>query len=168
MIQLLFLGSKMTRRLDARCPSYFLSGPNPPCYPQKFHPGSRSWSASAWLRARAKITSYCLGIDPSGLATLRVLSIPRSMCSPRALPDRCLSTQTWEVILARTLRSLSKIRRIYCGCAGFGQIFRSFSFNSPTAVFRFIYSMRTEFRERHVHLENDGNGFEGSQKNKQG
>ena len=28
------------------------------------------------------------------------------------------------------LRSLSKIRRIYCGCAGFGQIFRSFSLNS--------------------------------------
>ncbi len=27
-------------------------------------------------------------------------------------------------------RSLSKIRLIYCGCAGFGQIFRSFSFNS--------------------------------------
>ena len=29
-------------------------------------------------------------------------------------------------------RSLSKTRLIYCGCAGFGQIFRSFSFNSPT------------------------------------
>ncbi len=29
-------------------------------------------------------------------------------------------------------RSLSKIRRIYCGYAGFGQIFRSFSLNSPT------------------------------------
>jgi len=28
------------------------------------------------------------------------------------------------------LRSLSKIRRIYCRCAGFGQIFRSFSLNS--------------------------------------
>ena len=28
-------------------------------------------------------------------------------------------------------RSLSEIRLIYCGCAGFGQIFRSFSFNSP-------------------------------------
>ena len=28
------------------------------------------------------------------------------------------------------LRSLSQIRRIYCGCAGFGQIFRSFSLNS--------------------------------------
>ena len=28
-------------------------------------------------------------------------------------------------------RSLSKIRRIYCGCAGFGQIFRSFSLNRP-------------------------------------
>jgi len=27
-------------------------------------------------------------------------------------------------------RSLSKIRLIYCGCAGFGQIFRSFSLNS--------------------------------------
>jgi len=27
-------------------------------------------------------------------------------------------------------RSLSKIRPIYCGCAGFGQIFRSFSLNS--------------------------------------
>ncbi len=27
------------------------------------------------------------------------------------------------------LRSLSKIRRIYYGCAGFGQIFRSFSLN---------------------------------------
>jgi len=27
-------------------------------------------------------------------------------------------------------RSLSKIRRTYCGCAGFGQIFRSFSLNS--------------------------------------
>ncbi len=42
------------------------------------------------------------------------------MRSPRALPDRCLSTQTGEVILARTLsgdetvfyfaRSLSEIR----------------------------------------------------------
>ncbi len=28
-------------------------------------------------------------------------------------------------------RSLSKIRLIYSGCAGFGQIFRSFSLNSP-------------------------------------
>jgi len=28
-------------------------------------------------------------------------------------------------------RSLSQIRQIYCGCAGFGQIFRSFSLNSP-------------------------------------
>jgi len=28
-------------------------------------------------------------------------------------------------------RSLSEIRLIYYGCAGFGQIFRSFSFNSP-------------------------------------
>ncbi len=28
-------------------------------------------------------------------------------------------------------RSLSKIRRIYCGCTGFGQIFRSFSLNRP-------------------------------------
>jgi len=28
-------------------------------------------------------------------------------------------------------RSLPKIRRIYCGCAGFGQIFRSFSLNRP-------------------------------------
>ena len=28
-------------------------------------------------------------------------------------------------------RSLSKIRRIYCGCAGGGQIFRSFSLHSP-------------------------------------
>ncbi len=27
-------------------------------------------------------------------------------------------------------RSLSKIRLLYCGCTGFGQIFRSFSFNS--------------------------------------
>ncbi len=117
------------------------------------------------------------------------------MRSPRALPDRRLSTQTGEVILARTLtvetfsdqlketvlqyvekidsgsfyvrlerrghageihsptveqamdhllqprngswitkvrassRSLSQIRPIYCGCAGFGQIFRSFSGN---------------------------------------
>jgi len=30
----------------------------------------------------------------------------------------------------RQSRSLSKIRLIYCGCAGFGQIVRSFSFNS--------------------------------------
>ncbi len=29
-------------------------------------------------------------------------------------------------------KSLSEIRMIYCGCAGFGQIFRSFSLNSPT------------------------------------
>ncbi len=29
-------------------------------------------------------------------------------------------------------RSLSEIRLIYYGCAGFGQIFRSFSLNSPT------------------------------------
>ncbi len=29
-------------------------------------------------------------------------------------------------------RSLSQIRLIYCGCTGFGQIFRSFSLNSPT------------------------------------
>jgi hypothetical protein len=27
-------------------------------------------------------------------------------------------------------RSLSEIRLIYCGCAGIGQILRSFSFNS--------------------------------------
>jgi len=27
VIQLPFLGSKMARRLDAKCPSYFLSGP---------------------------------------------------------------------------------------------------------------------------------------------
>ncbi len=32
----------------------------------------------------------------------------------------------------RKLRSLSQIRLIYCGGAGFGQIFRSFSLNSPT------------------------------------
>jgi len=32
-------------------------------------------------------------------------------------------------------RSLSKIRRIYCGCAGFGQIFRSFSLNSPNHAY---------------------------------
>ena len=31
--------------------------------------------------------------------------------------------------LAVLSRSLSKIRLIYCGCAGFGQIFRSFSLN---------------------------------------
>ncbi len=35
---------------------------------------------------------------PSG-----VVARPRSMRSPRALPDRCLSTQKGEVILARTL-----------------------------------------------------------------
>ena len=29
-------------------------------------------------------------------------------------------------------KSLSEIRLIYYGCAGFGRIFRSFSFNSPT------------------------------------
>ena len=29
-------------------------------------------------------------------------------------------------------RSLSEIRLIYCGCTGCGQIFRSFSLNSPT------------------------------------
>ncbi len=29
----------------------------------------------------------------------------RSMRSPRALPDRCLNNQTWEIILARTLTS---------------------------------------------------------------
>jgi len=45
-----------------------------------------------------------LGVDPSRLAALLVLSIPKSMRSPRALPDRCLSTQTEEGILARTLR----------------------------------------------------------------
>ena len=31
----------------------------------------------------------------------------------------------------RSARSLSEIRLICCGCAGFGQIFRSFSFNRP-------------------------------------
>ncbi len=60
-----------------------------------------------------------MGVDPSRLAALLVLSIPRSMRSPRALPDRCLSTQTGKVIVARTLsgdetflyfaRSLSEI-----------------------------------------------------------
>ncbi len=40
-------------------------------------------------------------ILPGGVARL---SIPRSMRSPRALPDRCLSTHTGEGILARTLR----------------------------------------------------------------
>ncbi len=33
-------------------------------------------------------------------------------------------------ISEREARSLPKIRLIYCGFAGFGQIFRSFSFNS--------------------------------------
>ena len=33
-------------------------------------------------------------------------------------------------------RSLSQISRIYCGCAGFGQIFRSFSWNSPAIRFK--------------------------------
>ncbi len=32
----------------------------------------------------------------------------RSMRSSRALPDRWLSTQTWEVIFARTLRGRGK------------------------------------------------------------
>ncbi len=45
-----------------------------------------------------------LGVDPSRLAALLVLSIPKSMRSPRALPDRCLSTQTGKGMLARTLR----------------------------------------------------------------
>ncbi|MFB3146058.1 MAG: hypothetical protein ACE1ZO_02945, partial [Nitrospirales bacterium] len=38
----------------------------------------------------------------------------RSMRSPRALPDRCLSTQTGEVILARTLSK----RASYAGNVG--------------------------------------------------
>jgi len=46
------------------------------------------------LRTRANITSYYLGVHPSRLAALRVLSIPRSMRSPRALPDVRLNTST--------------------------------------------------------------------------
>ncbi len=37
--------------------------------------------------------------------------------------------RSWITKVRASLRSLSKIRRIYCGCAGFGQIFRSFSGN---------------------------------------
>jgi len=33
-------------------------------------------------------------------------------------------------------RRLSEIRLIYCGCAGFGQILRSFSLNKPTIRFK--------------------------------
>ena len=44
------------------------------------------------LGARAKITSVCLGVGLSRLAALLVLSIPRSMRSPRALPDGRLNT----------------------------------------------------------------------------
>jgi len=47
-------------------------------------------------------------------------------------------TGRWPRVLSGTnriraypSRSLSKIRRIYCGCAGCGQIFRSFSLNRP-------------------------------------
>ena len=38
---------------------------------------------------------------------------------------------SWITKVHASSRSLSKIRRIYCGCAGFGQIFRSFSLNRP-------------------------------------
>ncbi len=36
---------------------------------------------------------------------------------------------SWITKVRASSRSLSKIRWIYCGCTGFGQIFRSFSFN---------------------------------------
>ncbi len=55
------------------------------------------------IKGSRKNNLHCLGVDPSHLAALLVLSIQRSMRSPRALPDRHLSTQTGEVILARTL-----------------------------------------------------------------
>ena len=38
--------------------------------------------------------------------------------------------RSWITKVRASSRSLSKIRRIYCGCAGFGHIFRSFSLNS--------------------------------------
>jgi len=54
------------------CPSYFLTG----------------------LKGSRKNNFLCLGVDPSYLAALLVLSIQGSMCSPRALPDRRLNAQT--------------------------------------------------------------------------
>ena len=46
-------------------------------------------------------------------------------------------------------RSLSKIRLIYCGCAGFGQIFRSISLHSQTILLkRSKYLTRTSTASR--------------------
>ena len=49
----------------------------------------------------------CLGVDPSCLAALLVLSIRGSMHSPRALPDRRLTTQSGEVIIVQAHRFFS-------------------------------------------------------------
>jgi len=55
------------------------------------------------FRARAKITlPFGASIYPVWRRLL-VLFIPRSMRSPRALPDKCLGTPKGKVILARAL-----------------------------------------------------------------
>ncbi len=55
--------------------------------------------ANGLIKGSYKNHFPCLGVDPSRLAALLLL-VHRSMRRPRALPDRCLSTQTGEVISA--------------------------------------------------------------------
>ena len=65
------------------------------------------------------------------LAKIRIFSFANCMalystCSPEP------RNGSWITKVRVSSRSLSKIRRIYCGCVGFGQMFLSFSLNSPT------------------------------------
>ncbi len=116
----------MTRRLDARCPRCFLSGPKPVAvgFTTSLIQGNRPCCLNQVVyfdsfvnpELEAIILETAVGSQKSAQEYLPLFgrrSIPsggvvrpfhtRSMGSPRALPDRCPSTQTCEVIFARAL-----------------------------------------------------------------
>jgi len=66
--------------------------------------GTMSACSSSWdIKGARKHAFTIFGVDPPRLAALLVLYIPRSMRSPRALPDRRLGTKKGKGIFARTL-----------------------------------------------------------------